>query len=139
MKSNGTITVFFVGNQNKLFLDQVLASCGNDGFIHLSHSQKGTRLLTLQSEDKKNLPINSISFTQNSQFLVSGGSDGTVTIWDLKSRSVRNSFKSHYSQITSVNWNLGDTVVASSSFVGTIILHNVLSGEKEAQFTQEGS
>ena len=67
-------------------------------------------------------------------FLASGGNDGVVRIWDLKSRKLGTSFKSHYSQITSVNWNLGDTIIASSSLVGTIILHDVISGNKIANF-----
>ena len=95
--------------------------------------------MTLSSDDGKNLPINSLSFTANSMYLASGGNDGVVKIWDLKKRSLGNSFKSHYSQITSVNWNLGDTIIGSSSLVGSIILHNVATGNKIASFKQEGS
>jgi len=51
----------------------------------------------LKSNEDKSLAVNSISFTANSMYLASGGNDGVVKIWDLKSRKLGTSFKSHYS------------------------------------------
>ena len=51
---------------NIFFIDQVLATCGNDGKIVLSHSTKTSHLLTLEDESNKTNPINSIKFTSNS-------------------------------------------------------------------------
>ena len=37
----------------KIYLDQVIATCGSDGKIVLNHSQKGSNLLTLEDELNK--------------------------------------------------------------------------------------
>eukprot|EP01017_Pseudomicrothorax_dubius_P024493 TRINITY_DN2602_c0_g1_i2.p1 TRINITY_DN2602_c0_g1~~TRINITY_DN2602_c0_g1_i2.p1 ORF type:complete len:371 (+),score=30.17 TRINITY_DN2602_c0_g1_i2:159-1271(+) len=119
--------------------NQVIASAGADGRIVLSHAGKGNQLLLLEDELNRTIPTNAVAFTSNSQFLASGGNDGIVKLWDLKRRALSNSFKSHLAGITSVAWNGNDTILASSSLSGDIILHNVSSGIPIANFTQKNS
>lgn len=56
----------------------MIASCGNDGQIILSHSQKANQLLTLDDDSAIKKPLLSVGFTSNSQYLASGGQDGLV-------------------------------------------------------------
>jgi WD40 repeat protein len=69
-------------------IDQVLATCGQDGKIVLSHSQNTKCLLTLEDPDNKMVPVNSIQFTSNSQFLAGACNDKKVRIYDLKRREL---------------------------------------------------
>ena len=85
------------------------------------------------------VPINTLAFTSNSQYLASGGNDGIVKIWDLKKRALGNSIKSHFGVITSTAWNHDDSVIASSSLVGDVVLHNVITGITVSNFNQKNS
>jgi protein NEDD1 len=119
--------------------NQVIATCGSDGKVVLNHSQKGQNLLSLEDDNNKTNPINSISFTSNSQFLASGGNDGILKIWDLKKRAMGSQHRCHFSSINSVHWNLDDTIVGSSSMIGDIVLHNPQTGIQLANFNQKSS
>lgn len=72
----------------------MIASCGNDGMIILSHSANGKPLLPLEHNGKA---INAISFTSNSLYLASGGYDSIVRVWDLKKKAIQCHLKGHYS------------------------------------------
>ena len=65
---------------------QVLATCGRDSKIRLTYLSSRKIIATLSSDD--NSPINSLSFSIGSRFLVSGGDDGYVKLWDLKKQKL---------------------------------------------------
>lgn len=60
-----------------------------------------------------------------SQYVVSGGLDGVVNIWDLKTKKVHRSLKDHKQEVTCVSYNSNDSYIASGSVSGELILHNV--------------
>ncbi len=123
-----------IPNPSPPYLDQVIASAGSDGKIVLNHAYKGTNLLSLDDENSrviifqiifcitifqtKAAQVNSAWFTSNSQLLASGGNDCLLKVWDLKKRSLISSHKYHFGSITSVHWNLDDSLIASSSLTG---------------------
>lgn len=69
--------------------------------------------------------------------MASGGGDSLIKIWDLKKRTLLSKYKSHFGGITSVNWHINDQILASSSIVGDIVLHNTTNGLPIANFTQK--
>lgn len=48
-------------------------------------------------------------------------------------------YKAHYGAISSVDWHSNDTILASSSIVGDIILHNISNGVTIADFKQKAT
>ncbi|CAK68049.1 unnamed protein product (macronuclear) [Paramecium tetraurelia] len=114
----------------------VIASCGNDGVIVLSRSTDGQSLLPLEHNGKA---INAISFTSNSQYLASGGHDSIVRVWDLKKKTIQSHLKGHYSQINSLHWNSANTLIASASNVGDILVHDVSTQIAVSTFNLKGS
>ncbi|XP_063783814.1 protein NEDD1 isoform X2 [Pseudophryne corroboree] len=106
-------------SSNNRFL--VTASGGGDKIVVSSCKSKPVPLLEL-AEGKKQTCINLCS---SSHYVVSGGLDNTVNIWDLKSKRLHRSLKDHKDEVTSVLFNGNDSYVASGSMSGEIILHNV--------------
>ncbi|XP_077988470.1 protein NEDD1-like [Glandiceps talaboti] len=70
-----------------------------------------------------------LSFISNSRYLISGGKDKIVNVWDMKSKKLKKTFKEHTDAVTCVTVNYNDTHIASGSYSGDIILSNVVSGQ----------
>ena len=79
------------------------------------------RVETVQIPNKWELPylikdasyINSISYTPNGRFLVSGGSDCSVKVWDMKTGRNVNTFKGHSDRVYSVSCSYDGKYIAS--------------------------
>ena len=54
-------------------------------------------------------------------------------------RTVHSRFKAHFGPITSIDWHIQDNIVASSSLIGDIVLHNIQNGMQIANFNQKSS
>ncbi|XP_066505335.1 protein NEDD1 isoform X2 [Hoplias malabaricus] len=75
-----------------------------------------------------------VALNSTSQFLVSGGLDNTVNIWDLKTKRLHRSLKDHKEEVTSVSFNGGDSYIASGSTSGDIILHSITTNLSSKPF-----
>ncbi|XP_059402348.1 protein NEDD1-like isoform X2 [Carassius carassius] len=75
-----------------------------------------------------------VSLNSTSQFLVSGGLDNTVNIWDLKTKRLHRSLKDHKEEVTCVSFNGGDSYTASGSTSGDIILHSITTNLSSKPF-----
>lgn len=75
-----------------------------------------------------------MNLNNSSQYVVSGGLDNTVNIWDLKSKRLHRSLQDHKDEITSVTFNGNDSYIASGSMSGEIILYNVTTNLSSAPF-----
>ncbi|XP_030335902.1 protein NEDD1 [Strigops habroptila] len=75
-----------------------------------------------------------VSLNSSSSYIVSGGLDNTVGIWDLKSRKVYRSLKDHKDEVTCVTYNWNDGYIASGSLSGEIILHSVTTNLSSTPF-----
>ncbi|XP_044133207.1 protein NEDD1 isoform X1 [Bufo gargarizans] len=115
-------------SSNNLFL--VTASGSGDKIVVSSCKSKPVPLLEL-AEGKKQTCVN---LNSSSQYMVSGGLDNTVNIWDLKSKRLHRSLKDHKDEITSVTFNGNDSYIASGSMSGEIVLHNVTTNLSSAPF-----
>ncbi|XP_069829951.1 protein NEDD1 isoform X2 [Dendropsophus ebraccatus] len=108
----------------------VTASGSGDKIVVSSCKSKPVPLLEL-AEGKKQTCVN---LNSSSQYVVSGGLDNTVNIWDLKSKRLHRSLKDHKDEITSVTFNGNDSYIASGSMSGEIILYNVTTNLSSAPF-----
>ncbi|XP_053487101.1 protein NEDD1 isoform X1 [Ictalurus furcatus] len=75
-----------------------------------------------------------VALNSTSQFLVSGGLDSTVNIWDLKTKRLHRSLKDHKEEVTCVSFNGGDSYIASGSTSGDIILHSITTNLSSKAF-----
>ena len=110
-------------------------SCSNNGqLIAYANEGQGINVSHLQAENTSIWEIptacdqSNVSFSNSSRFLVSGGRDYVVNIWDVKSRTTRRTFRDHINPVSFCIFNINDKMIASSSDQGEIILTEVTSG-----------
>ncbi|XP_069085627.1 protein NEDD1-like isoform X2 [Pleurodeles waltl] len=106
------------------------ASASGDKIVVSSCKSKSVQLFTLAEGEKQTC----LHLHSNFQYLVSGGLDNTVNIWELKSRRLHRSLKDHKDEVTCVRFNGNDGYIASGSTSGEIILHSVTTNLSSAPF-----
>ncbi len=72
--------------------------------------------------------VNSIAFSPDSQFLVSGGKDATVRLWRVADGALRG-VMSHPNEVTAVTFSPNGQTLASSSMTGSVRLWRVTDGQ----------
>ncbi|XP_074082741.1 protein NEDD1 isoform X4 [Macrotis lagotis] len=115
-------------SSNNSFL--VTASASGDKIVISSCKCKPVPLLELAEGQKQTC----INLNSTSMYLVSGGLDGTVNIWDLKSKRIHRSLKDHKDEVTCVTFNWNDCYIASGSISGEIILHSLTTNLSSTPF-----
>ncbi|XP_056138008.1 protein NEDD1 isoform X2 [Lampris incognitus] len=75
-----------------------------------------------------------VCLSSSSQYLVSGGLDHYVHIWDLKTRRLHRLLKDHKEEVTCVSFNANDSYIASGSTSGEIILHSLTTNLSSKAF-----
>ena len=111
-------------------------SCSNDGTL-LAYTQHPNRItVSPLQQTTKHSPVSiqapcqqsSVSFSRNSRFLVSGGADCVVNVWDIRSRVCAKTFRTLNNPISYCIFNFNGSVIASASDHGEITLTEVQSG-----------
>ncbi|XP_026926843.1 protein NEDD1 isoform X2 [Acinonyx jubatus] len=123
---HGISSVCWSSNNNFL----VTASSSGDKIVVSSCKCKPVPLLELGEGQKQTC----VSLNSTSMYLVSGGLNNTVNIWDLKSKRVHRSLKDHKDEVTCVTYNWNDCYIASGSLSGEIILHSVTTNLSSTPF-----
>ncbi|NXW97786.1 NEDD1 protein, partial [Larus smithsonianus] len=106
------------------------ASAAGDKIVVSSCKSKPVSLFEIAEGAKQTC----VSLNSSSSYIVSGGLDNTVNIWDLKSRKVYRSLKDHKDEVTCVTYNWNDCYIASGSLSGEIILHSVTTNLSSTPF-----
>ncbi|XP_074646303.1 protein NEDD1-like [Tubulanus polymorphus] len=70
-----------------------------------------------------------VAFNSHSRYLLSGGKNGLITVFDLKTQKQKKTYKDHKGAISSLTFNWNDTYIASGSVHGEIILYNVVTAQ----------
>ncbi|XP_039885849.1 glutamate-rich WD repeat-containing protein 1 [Simochromis diagramma] len=109
----------------------VFASCSVDQSIRIWDIRAPPNSM-LSANEAHSSDINVISWNRSEPFLLSGGDDGLLKVWDLRQfktgRPVAN-FKQHSAPITSVEWNPVDSSVFAASGADDIVSQWDLSVE----------
>ncbi|NXB16215.1 NEDD1 protein, partial [Rhagologus leucostigma] len=106
------------------------ASAAGDKIVVSSCKSKPVPLFEIAEGAKQTC----VSLNSSSSYIVSGGLDNTVNIWDLKSRKIYRSLKDHKDEITCVAYNWNDGYIVSGSLSGEIILHSVTTNFSSTPF-----
>nr|XP_019968172.1 PREDICTED: protein NEDD1 isoform X1 [Paralichthys olivaceus] len=75
-----------------------------------------------------------VCLSSSSQFLVSGGLDHCVHLWDLKTKRLHRSLKDHREEVTCVSFNANDSYIASGSTSGDLVLHSLTTNQSSKAF-----
>uniref|UniRef100_A0A1A7Z2E9 Neural cell expressed, developmentally down-regulated 1 n=1 Tax=Iconisemion striatum TaxID=60296 RepID=A0A1A7Z2E9_9TELE len=75
-----------------------------------------------------------VCLSSSSQFLVSGGLDHCVHIWDLKTKRLHRSLRDHKEEVTCVSFNANDSCIASGSTSGDLVLHSLTTNLSSRAF-----
>ncbi|EDM07291.1 rCG54268, isoform CRA_a [Rattus norvegicus] len=117
--------------------DTVFASCSADASIRIwdirAAPGKACMLTTAAAHDGD---VNVISWSRREPFLLSGGDDGTLKVWDLrqfKSGSPVATFKQHVAPVTSVEWHPQDSGVFAASGADNQITQWDLAVERDPE------
>ncbi|KAM4579941.1 glutamate-rich WD repeat-containing protein 1 [Odontesthes bonariensis] len=109
----------------------VFASCSVDQSIRIWDVRAPPNSM-LSANEAHSSDINVISWNRSEPFLLSGGDDGLLKVWDLRQfttgRPVAN-FKQHSAPITSVEWSPVDSSVFAASGADDVVSQWDLSVE----------
>uniref|UniRef100_H3CAG8 NEDD1 gamma-tubulin ring complex targeting factor n=1 Tax=Tetraodon nigroviridis TaxID=99883 RepID=H3CAG8_TETNG len=108
----------------------VTASSGGDKLV--VSSLKSTPVPVVELADGKRQTR--VCLSSSSQFLVSGGLDHCVHIWDLKTKRLHRSLKDHKEEVTCVSFNANDSSIASGSTSGDLVLHSLTTNVSSKPF-----
>lgn len=120
-------------SSNNLYL--VSASTIGDKLVVSSLKSSPVPVVEL-AEGKKQTRV---CLSSSSQFLVSGGLDRCVHIWDLKTKRLHRSLEDHKEDVTCVSFNANDSHIASGSTSGDLILHSLITNVSSKPFGHGGN
>ncbi|KAM9488739.1 glutamate-rich WD repeat-containing protein 1 [Clarias gariepinus] len=109
----------------------VFASCSVDQSIRIWDIRAPPKSM-LSANEAHSSDVNVISWNRTEPFLLSGGDDGLLKVWDLRqfqSGHAVASFKQHSAPITSVEWNPVDSSVFAAAGADDVISQWDLSVE----------
>ncbi|XP_050298153.1 glutamate-rich WD repeat-containing protein 1 isoform X2 [Anthonomus grandis grandis] len=119
----------------------VLASCSVDKSIRIWDTRANpSKACMITAEKAHESDVNVISWNRNEPFIVSGGDDGFLHVWDL--RTIRQqvplaTFKHHTEPVTTVEWHPTDSAVFASGGSDNQIALWDLSVEKDDETKDE--
>ncbi|XP_054750791.2 protein NEDD1-like isoform X1 [Lytechinus pictus] len=107
--------------------NQLLASASSVGDkIVLSYGKSlSANVIELAVGDKQTC----LSINSTSRYMVCGGKNKLISIWDVKNKKLKRTYKEHRESVSCVIFNWNDSYIASGSASGEILLHNVVSGQ----------
>ncbi|KAK7891292.1 hypothetical protein WMY93_023255 [Mugilogobius chulae] len=112
--------------------NQYLVSASSSGDKVVVSSLKSSPAPIVELAEGKNQTRACLS--SSSQFLVSGGLDCRVHIWDLKTKRLHRSLEDHKEEVTCVSFNANDSHIASGSTSGDVILHSLITNVSSKPF-----
>ncbi len=92
----------------------------------------GQKLFTLQDESVDavgDLYIRSVCFSPDGRYLATGAEDKLIRVWDIASRTIRNTFAGHEQDIYSLDFARDGRTIASGSGDRTVRLWDIEAGQ----------
>ncbi|XP_054876628.1 protein NEDD1 isoform X2 [Poeciliopsis prolifica] len=112
--------------------NQYLVSASSSGDKLVVSSIKSVPVPVVELADGKKQTR--VCLSSSSQFLVSGGLDHCVHMWDLKTKRLHRSLKDHKEEVTCVSFNSNDSCIVSGSTSGDLVLHSLTTNLSSRAF-----
>ncbi|XP_047453491.1 protein NEDD1 isoform X2 [Mugil cephalus] len=112
--------------------NQYLVSASSSGDKLVVSSLKSSPAPVVELGDGKKQTR--VCLSSSSQFVVSGGLDHCVHIWDLKTKRLHRSLRDHKEEVTCVSFNANDSYIASGSTSGDLVLHSLTTNLSSKAF-----
>ncbi|XP_017783516.1 PREDICTED: glutamate-rich WD repeat-containing protein 1 [Nicrophorus vespilloides] len=117
----------------------VMATCSVDRSIRVWDTRAApSKACMITCENSHEGDVNVINWNRNEPFILSGGDDGCLKIWDLRQLQQNSPvaiFKHHKAPVTSVEWHPTDSTVFASSGEDNQIAQWDLGVEKDGDLT----
>lgn len=110
------------------------AACSGDKIVISACQSSAIPLFELAEGEGQTI----LHFDKKSQYLVSGGVENIVNIWELKTRTLYRSHQKHSGDVTCVKFNGNGRCIASGSTSGEIIIHEVATNLFSTPFGNDG-
>ena len=94
------------------------------GVLKLLDAETGAKLFALDPGPR----INSLAFSPDGHHLAAGHGDGTTSVWELSSRTLRFSLEGHVDAVNSVAFSTNGEKIATGGIDNTVKLWDVASG-----------
>ncbi|KAI6229454.1 putative WD repeat-containing protein [Aphelenchoides besseyi] len=85
----------------ELSLDERTAACGTEDGVLAVWDLDGCRCLWTTSQQKSGA-VTALSFTQDSMFVISGSTQGTISLWEVSTGMLFKSFEMHQRRIVTI-------------------------------------
>src|SRR5262249_8697608 len=106
-----------------------VATCGGDGLVKY-WNVIGTGALSMLAEFKGHIkPVSSVAFSADGRFLVSGGGDLVVRVWDLGNKTELRALRGHGDWVSSVAFGPNGQAHPSARRDKTVKVWELTSGE----------
>lgn len=102
--------------------------------------QTGEKLCVLQDDSvdiSGDLYIRSVCFSPDGKYLATGAEDKLIRVWDIQSRTIRNTFAGHEQDIYSLDFARDGRTIASGSGDRTVRLWDIENGQSILTLTIE--
>lgn len=102
--------------------------------------QSGEKVCVLQDENADvsgDLYIRSVCFSPDGKYLATGAEDKLIRVWDIQSRTIRNTFSGHEQDIYSLDFARDGRTIASGSGDRTVRLWDIETGNPMLTLTIE--
>ena len=107
-------------------------------YVHLLLSMAVLRASAQTAElvypDYHNGAVVGMEYSQNKQWLLTGGADGRAMLWNAKNKTLIKQFRGHYDALTGVSFALSDSKVVTASFDGKLIVWEANTGMQKRVF-----
>lgn len=116
------------------FTDEVVFSGWSDGKIRTFRSENSEPLWTIDQAHQNGVTALCMSF--NNKFFVTGGMQGEVRVWEIRSRELISHLKEHTGRVTSVIVLPDDIHTVSSARDRSVLTWNLKEEKRVANQTQ---
>jgi len=123
------------GVRNGTNANVVACNCSANGkLVAYAHEEDGLTVASLVEDDAPLIKIptgceqSSVKFNGTSRFLLTGGMDNVINIWDIKTRVPKRTYKEHGNPVSCCIFNYNDSAMATASSKGEILMINVQTG-----------
>lgn len=116
----------------------VATGCNRSAQIYEVDS--GEKVCVLQDENIDHggdLYIRSVCFSPDGKYLATGAEDKLIRVWDIQSKTIRNTFSGHDQDIYSLDFSRDGHTIASGSGDRTVRLWDINTGENTLVLTIE--